>query len=158
MTPFLVLLLAFAIGVATGLRSMTPPAIVAWAAHRSWITLHNTVLSFIGATATVALFSLLAAGELVADKLPSMPSRTRPPVLIARLVLGGLSGAAVALAGAQSLAVGAILGAIGGIAGAFGGYLSRKHLVRALKVPDFIFAVLEDVVAIGGSLLIVLQS
>jgi len=31
------LLLVFGIGVVTGLRSMTAPAVVAWAAHLGWI-------------------------------------------------------------------------------------------------------------------------
>src|SRR5947209_15714853 len=48
MDPSQVLLLAFLIGVVAGLRSLTAPAAVAWAAHRNWINLHNTALSFMG--------------------------------------------------------------------------------------------------------------
>jgi uncharacterized membrane protein len=108
-----------------------------------------------GSTAAVVAFVLLAVIELIADQLPNTPSRTKPPGLIARIILGGLSGAAVAAAGAQSMVTGGILGAVGGIAGAFGGYQVRTRLVRALKVPDFVIAGLEDVVAIGGGLFIV---
>jgi uncharacterized membrane protein len=150
-----VLLLAFLIGVVAGLRSLTAPAVVVWAAHRNWLNLNNTPLAFMGSTAAVAIFALLAVVELVADQLPSTPSRTKPPGLIARILLGGLSGASVALAGAQSIALGAILGAAGGIAGAFGGYEVRTRLVRALKVRDIVIAVLEDAVAIAGGLFIV---
>jgi uncharacterized membrane protein len=157
MDPWQVLLLAFLIGVIAGLRSLTAPAVVAWGAHRGWIDLHNTSLAFMGATATLVIFALLAVAELVADQLPSTPSRTKPPGLIARIVLGGLSGASIAVAGAQPLAVGAALGAAGGIAGAFAGYETRTRLVRALRVPDLVIACLEDVVAIGGGLLIVSQ-
>jgi uncharacterized membrane protein len=155
MNPSEVLLLAFLIGIVAGLRSLTAPAVVAWAAHRNWIDLHNASLSFMGSTAAVVIFVLLALVELVADQLPSTPSRTKPPGLIARIVLGGLSGACVAVAGAQSMMLGALLGAIGGVAGAFAGYEVRTRLVRALKVPDLIIAVLEDAVAITGGLLIV---
>jgi len=70
-------------------------------------------------------------------------------------MLGGLSGACVAVSGAQSIALGAICGVAGGIAGAFAGYEVRTRLVRALKVPDFVIALLEDAVAIAGGLLIV---
>ena len=70
-------------------------------------------------------------------------------------MFGGLSGAAVAVAGAQSIALGIVAGVAGAIAGAFVGYEVRKRLVRALKVPDFVIALLEDAVAIGGGLLIV---
>ncbi|MGH9694563.1 MAG: DUF4126 family protein, partial [Bryobacteraceae bacterium] len=122
MIPSQVLLLAFLIGVVAGLRSLTAPAVVAWAAHRNWLNLHNTFLAFMGSTAAVVAFVLLAIVELVTDQLPSTPSRTKPPGLIARIILGALAGAAVAAAGAQSMAVGGVLGAVGGVAGAFGGY------------------------------------
>ena len=155
MSPSLVLFLAFLIGVVTGLRSLTAPAVVAWAAHRNWLNLHNTPLSFMGSTAAVVIFTLLAVGELIVDQLPSTPSRLKPPGLIARIILGGLSGAGVAVAGAQSIAVGAVLGVAGGIAGAFAGYEVRRRLVKALKVPDLPIALLEDAVAIAGGLFIV---
>jgi uncharacterized membrane protein len=150
-----VLLLAFCIGIIAGLRSVTAPAVVSWAAHRGWLNLHNTALSFMGATAAVAIFTILAMVELVADQLPSTPARTKPVGLIARILLGGLSGAAVALSGAQSAALGCVLGAVGGVVGAFAGYQLRTRLVRALKVPDVVIAVLEDLVAVAGALLIV---
>jgi uncharacterized membrane protein len=155
MSPSQVLFLAFLIGVVAGLRALTAPAAVAWAAHRNWIKLHNSPLSFLGSTSVVVVFTLLALVELVADQLPSTPSRTEPPGLIARIVLGGLSGAAVAASESQPIALGAVLGMAGGIVGAFAGYEVRTRLVRALKVPDFVIACLEDVVAIGGGILIV---
>ena len=158
MDPSLVLLLAFLIGVVTGLRSMTAPAAVAFGAHHGWLNLHGSPLSFMGSTAAVIIFILLALGEFVADKLPATPSRTAPVGLIARAVLGGLCGACL-VAGAQSiaysLAIGAVLGAAGGIAGAFAGYQVRTRLVKALKVPDFVIALSEDVVAIAAGLFIV---
>ena len=150
-----VLLLAFAIGVVAGLRALTAPAVVAWAAHRQWINLHNTTLSFMGSLAAVIIFTLLAVVELIADQLPSTPSRTAPPGLIARFVTGGLSGAAITLAGGQSLIAGVLLGGIGGIVGAFAGYQARTRLVKALGAPDFVIATLEDAVAIGAGLFIV---
>ena len=39
MNPSYVLLLAFLIGVIGGLRTMTAPAVVAWAANRHWLNL-----------------------------------------------------------------------------------------------------------------------
>ena len=155
MTPSHVLLLAFGIGIIAGLRSLTAPAVVAWAAQRGWLNVHGTSLSFMGSTAAVAIFTILAVVELVTDQLPSTPARTNPPGLIARILLGGLSGAAIALAGGQSAAVGACLGAVGGVVGAFVGYQVRTGLVRALKTPDVVIAVLEDLVAIAGALFFV---
>jgi uncharacterized membrane protein len=61
----------------------------------------------------------------------------------------------VAAAGLQSTAFGVVLGVAGAIAGAFAGYQLRSGLVKALKVPDLVIALLEDAVAIGGGLFIV---
>lgn len=150
-----ILLLAFLLGVVAGLRSLTAPAVLAWAAHRNWLNVHNTPLSFMASTAAMLIFVLLAVGELIADQLPSTPSRTAPPGLIARIVMGGLCGAGIAAAGLQSLVVGAILGIVGALIGTFGGFQVRTRLVTAFKVPDLVVATLEDVVAIGGGLFIV---
>ncbi len=146
---------ALLIGIVAGLRSLTAPAVVAWAAHLNWLNLQNSPLAFMGSTAAVVVFTLLAGMELVADQLPSTPPRTKPPGLIARIVLGGLSGACIASSGGQSLVLGACLGAAGGIAGAFGGYQARTRLVKALQVRDLAIALLEDAVAIGAGLVIV---
>jgi uncharacterized membrane protein len=155
MNPSQVLLIAFGIGIIAGLRSLTAPATVAWAAQRGWLHLQGTSLSFMGSTAGVAIFTVLAVVELVTDQLPKTPARTKPFGLIARVLMGGLSGAGVALAGGQSGAIGACLGAVGGIAGAFAGYWARTGAVRALKVPDFVVAVVEDLVAIAGGVFLV---
>jgi uncharacterized membrane protein len=155
MYPYQVLLLAFLIGVIAGLRTMTAPAVVAWAINRHWLSLHNSLFALMGSTAAVAVFTVLALGELVIDKFPSTPNRTALPGLIGRSVLGGLSGASIAASGAQPIALGAVLGVAGGIAGSFAGYNVRTRLVRAFKVPDFVIALLEDAVAIAGGLLIV---
>ena len=155
MNPSQVLLLAFLIGLISGLRTLTAPAVVAWAVHLHWLNLHDSPLAFMGSTATVVVFTVGALGELVVDKLPSTPNRTKPAGLIGRSLFGGLAGAAVAVAGLLSIALGAVLGAAGGIAGAFAGYEVRTRLVRALKLPDFAIACMEDAVAIGAGLLIV---
>jgi uncharacterized membrane protein len=155
MDPSYVLVLAFLIGVIGGLRTMTAPAVVAWAAKLRWLHLNSSPLAFMGSTAAVAVFTVLALGELVIDKLPSTPNRTRLVGLVGRGLLGGLSGASVAASGAQSIALGAVLGVAGAITGAFAGYHIRMRLVRALKVPDFVIALAEDAVAIAGGLLIV---
>jgi len=155
MVPSYLLPLAFGIGVIAGLRSLTAPAVVAWAAQRGWLNLHGTSLAFMGSTVAVAIFTILAIVEFVIDQLPSTPARTKAPGLIPRILLGGLSGAAVTLAGGQSAAIGACLGAAGGVVGAFAGYQVRTGLVRALKVPDFVIALLEDLVAVAGALFFV---
>jgi len=155
MNPSTALLLVFLIGVITGLRSFTGPAVVAYAAHAGWLNLTGTPLSWMGSTWALILFVLLALVEYVMDQLPSTPPRTATVGLSARCVMGALSGACVATAGSAGAAFGAVLGIVGAVAGAFGGYYARTGLVRALKVRDFVIATLEDLVAIGGGLFIV---
>jgi uncharacterized membrane protein len=140
---------AFGIGVTAGLRSLTPPAVVAWAAYLGWLSLNNTPLAFMGSIIAVIIFSALALFELFADLQPSTPKRTAPVPLIARILMGGLCGSCICAAAHQSLIVGAILGAIGGIIGAFAGYQIRRKLVTALNIKDLFIALLEDLVTIG---------
>jgi len=148
-----VFVLALGIGIVAGLRSLTAPAVVAWAAHLGWLNLHGTSLAFMGSTASVAVFSLLAIGELIADKLPTIPKRTAPVPLMGRVVTGGLCGACLCAAVGKSLVAGALLGAMGGAVGAFAGYEIRKRL--ALHVKDVVVAVCEDVIAVGLALFLV---
>jgi len=148
------LLLTFLIGFFAGLRSLTAPAMTAWAVHLGWLKL-TYPLSLIGSVPSVAIFTVVAVLELIADKLPNTPSRTSPPGLIARIVMGGLVGACVAVGGGERLFLGALLGAIGGVVGCFLGYKVRTGLVRALRTRDIYVALLEDLVTIAGSFWVV---
>jgi len=148
------LVFAFLIGFFAGLRSLTAPAATAWAVHLGWLKLQSP-LALMGSIPSVAIFSLLAVVELVADKLPKTPSRTAPPGLIARIIMGGLTGACVAVGGGKGTLSGAVLGIVGGVVGCFGGYEARTGLVKALHTPDISVALVEDLVAIAGSLWVV---
>lgn len=150
-----VLALALGIGIVAGLRSFTAPAAVSWAARLGWLNLEGSSLAFMGSSVAVAIFSLAAVAEYVADLLPKTPKRTALAPLTGRIVLGGLSGACLCVSGGQSLLAGAALGAIGGILGAFGGYEARVRLVKRLGVKDAFVAIAEDLVAIGLAYLIV---
>src|SRR5580692_3466420 len=112
---------AFLIGVIAGLRSLTAPAAASWGARLGWLRPENTWLAFLGFAATPYIISVLAIGELVADKLPKTPSRKAPPGFIARIVTGALCGAALGATSA-SLIVGLLAGVIGAIVGTLGGY------------------------------------
>ncbi|MGB6267215.1 MAG: DUF4126 family protein [Candidatus Acidiferrales bacterium] len=147
MTPIHVLLLALLIGFFAGLRSLTPAAVVTWAAHLGWMKFDRP-LAWMASAVAVGFFTILALVELVTDKLPKTPARTAPPGMIARILLGALAGAAVAMAGAA-------LGIVGALIGTFGGYQARTRLVRALGMPGYVVAVLEDLLTIGGSLWVV---
>jgi uncharacterized membrane protein len=140
---------ALAIGIVAGLRSLTAPAIVSWAAHLGWLNLHDSPFAFMSSTIAVVIFSLPAIGELIADMLPNTPNRTMLVPLLARILMGGLSGASLCASTGQSLLIGAVLGAIGGVIGAFGGYEIRRRLVRSLKIKDAFIGICEDLIAIA---------
>src|SRR5215204_7185634 len=150
----MMLLFAFLIGLFAGLRALTPPTAVAWAVHLGWLKLARPQ-SLIGSLPAVIILSLFAVTEFIVDKLPNTPNRTAPLGLVARIVTGGFTGACVSVGGGRSAFVGAGLGLIGGIVGCFAGYQARARVVRFLRQPDFNIALLEDLVAIGGSLFIV---
>ena len=135
MTSGVTLFLAFCIGMVAGLRSLTAPAVVAWAAHLGWIDLSASRLAFIGSAWAVGILTSLALLEWVTDQLPKTPARTTAVPLAARIVTGLLAGACIGIAGGSSLWLGALFGAAGGIAGAFAGYHARVGLVRAQIAP-----------------------
>jgi len=149
-----VYVLAFLIGVVAGLRSLTAPAVVSWAARLGWLHLENTWLAFLGFAATPYLLSVLAIVELITDQLPKTPSRKAPPGFITRIVTGALCGAALGASG-EALIGGLLAGVLGAVAGTLGGYEFRVRLVRAIGGKDLPIALLEDAIAIGGALLIV---
>ena len=146
-------ILAFLIGVIAGLRAMTAPAAVSWAARLGWLHLENTWLAFLGFAATPYVFSLLALGELITDQLPSTPSRKVPMQFGTRIFVGALCGAALG-APSDALIGGLIAGVLGAIAGTLGGAEFRSRLAKAFG-KDLPAGLLEDAIAIGGAFLIV---
>src|SRR5579885_2496576 len=71
-----VFLAAFLIGIISGLRSLTAPAVVAWSVQFHWISLRGTLLAFLGSWPAVGVFTFFAITEYLADKLPRTPPRT----------------------------------------------------------------------------------
>src|SRR5437588_13120385 len=98
-----ILALAVGIGVVAGLRSLTAPAAVAWAAHLGWLHLHYSPLAFMASTWTVILFSALAILELVAELLPNPPKRTAPGPLAALIIPVDLRSASLSASTKKSL-------------------------------------------------------
>jgi uncharacterized membrane protein len=143
--------LAFLIGVIAGLRSLTAPAVVSWAARLGWLHLDRTPLAFMALPLTSYIFTALAIVELISDKLPKTPSRKAPPGFIARVLTGALCGATFG-AVSDALAAGLFLGVFGAVAGTLSGYEFRKRLVRDIGGRDLPIALLEDAIAIGGAI------
>ncbi len=114
---------ALLLGLAAGLRTFSAPAALA---------LRTRPLSAPRRAVLAA-----AAGELIADKLPSMPSRLGRRGLSGRLLSSAVSGQLVA--GPR----GAVRGALAALAGALAGHTARG------RSPGWVAAVCEDGMAIA---------
>lgn len=140
------------LGMMTGLRTMTPIAVVCWFAYfgsdGGHLPLGGTWAFWAGKLVTAIVFTVLAVGEYVGDKRPRTPNRTAPGPLLSRIAFGGLVGAIAATGAKGSLAEGVLLGAVGALAGSFLGYHLRKYLVEWSGRPDWNIAVLEDAFAL----------
>ncbi|QNH18748.1 hypothetical protein HEP74_03922 [Xanthomonas sp. SS] len=141
------LVVALLIGIVAGLRAMTAPAVVSWAASLGVLPLVGTPLAFLGWRFTPWIVSLLAVGELVTDQLPGTPSRKVPLQFGTRIVMGGLCGAAVGMGGGLWVTA-MVAGALGAVLGAYGGAAARAAMAQRFG-RDLPAALLEDAVAIG---------
>ena len=151
----MLLLSAFLVGIVSGLRTFTPPAVVSWFARSGSLSVASSPLAFMGYRFTPIILTALALFELVMDKLPKTPSRKTPPQFIARILSGALTGATIGAAG-EALTAGIILGVVGAVVGTLGGAAMRARLAAAFS-RDLPAALLEDLVAIGLAIILLLR-
>ena len=137
---------AFGIGVVAGLRSLLAPAVLAWTAQKKFVTRSFPLAAFVSRPVSKKIIKL-AAGELLADKLPFTPNRISPGPLALRIASGAACGAAVSLLAQESAKEGALLGGAGALAGAYGGYYARRSFRR--NYPDLAVAIVEDALAVA---------
>jgi uncharacterized membrane protein len=136
------------LGVVTGMRTMTAMAVLCWFAHAGYLPLDGTWAFWAAKLVTAVVFTVLAIGEYIGDKLPKTPNRTAPGPLLARVIFGGLVAAIVA-AGIEGSGVEAVILGVGGaLIGAFGGFLIRREFVLRLGCKDWPVALVEDASAI----------
>ena len=147
--------LALLIGVVAGLRTLTAPAAISWAASLGWLDLSGTWLALFGHPWAPWILTALALAELFNDKLPSTPSRTVPTQFGARILTGALSGAAIG-ASAGALAAGLLAGVVGAVIGTLGGRAVRARLAATFK-RDLPAALIEDAIAVVSAWLIVVS-
>jgi uncharacterized membrane protein len=140
---------ALGIGFVAGLRSMTAPAAVSWAAGNGRLSLGNSPLALLDSARAEHITRKLALGEIVTDKTPLLPSRLRPASLVWRLVSGGVCGAAFSISDGAKPRDGAVLGATGALVGSLLGFAWRTRVLKQLHIPDLPGALLEDAIALG---------
>lgn len=140
------------LGAVAGLRTMLPWALIASAANRSGTSFlqHSpSPVRLLRSPVTLIGFSLAAVGELIADQLPSTPSRLAPGALAGRVISGALASAVVCLSAHRSPLAGMAIGAAAAGAGAVAGYSIRMTLGRVTSVPDHVWGAVEDIFALG---------
>jgi uncharacterized membrane protein len=119
------------LGLATGMRSLLPLAVLSTRHAHPW--------------GLRLLLLPLAATELVGDKLPGTGSRLAPGPLAFRIVAGALGAAWLTRSRRRLPPV--LAGAGGALLGALLGFRARTGLPSVTRTPDLPWAVLEDVSA-----------
>ena len=136
------------LGVTTGLRSMTPMAVMCWFAYLGYLPVDGTWAAWTALRWVAIVWTVLALAELVMDKMAWIPDRISKGPLLTRLLLGGLAGAVAATGLVGSAIEGVLLAVIGALLGAFGGYMIRRDLVQQVGFKDWQVAVAEDLFTI----------
>jgi uncharacterized membrane protein len=138
------------IGIIAGMRSASAPAIACYMLSKNKSDeLTNSPLKFMKSESLANVLKVLAIGELIVDKLPSTPPRIKPAGVLARVISGSLSAAAISKAKGSSAIAAAILGSTAAFASTFFFYFLRKRTGEKLKIYDQILGTLEDVLVIG---------
>jgi uncharacterized membrane protein len=140
------------LGAMTGLRAMTPMAVLCWFCYLHHLPIRHSWAFWAANLVTAIVFTVLAFGELIGDKLPQTPSRLDWGPLGARVVFGGLVGAIAATGLHGAAPEGILLGVTGALAGAFAGYHLRVAIKAKFGIPDLTVALAEDIFAVGLSI------
>ncbi|HEU4994135.1 MAG TPA: hypothetical protein VFT29_04920 [Gemmatimonadaceae bacterium] len=90
-----------------------------------------------------------ALGELVYDKVPSVPDRTSPASLLGRIMAGALVGAMVAGRTRRKRGESAVVGGFVAFASAHATYRLRRAL--SARLPAVAAALLEDAIVVGAA-------
>jgi uncharacterized membrane protein len=131
LTTTTALVLAFILGIASGLRVFTAPA---------------AVLLARGSPYGIAL-AVLAVVEYFIDLRPNTPPRTAPMGLTLRIASGAFVGFMIATGHNASGIAGGIIGVIGALIGAFGGLAVRRTAIARIgAIPA---GITEDIVTIA---------
>jgi uncharacterized membrane protein len=135
-------------GIIAGMRSGSAPALLSnhFCKHKN-NALRGSKWKWFCSKPASNIFSVMAAGEVLADKMPSIPDRISPPGLAGRAVSGALAGMVLDKATKGRTPVAPLVGAGAAIAAAFASFYGRKALSR--KIADRKIAVVEDLIVYG---------
>lgn len=136
------------LGIAAGMRSMLAPAIASNYFVQNDAKVEESPLKYLASESVAKILAVAAAGELIADKLPCIPSRISPGPLTGRAISGAICGAAICAASGERRDVGALTGGLAAVVSAFAFYNLRRKLSASTRLPDPVLALSEDLIAI----------
>ncbi len=105
--------------------------------------------NFLASPKITVVLGLLAAGELVGDKLPSTPNRTETLGLTARIFSGAFVGGLICAAHKKNVRVGSFIGVLSVITTAFAGQNIRSVIADRSGIPSAVLGAVEDAAAVG---------
>lgn len=135
------------LGAISGMRSMSALALTSRYLSRSPDRkVKMRFLNVLNEPRTADILTLLAIGELIADKLPIVPDRVEKPALFGRGLTAGIAGAALYDSAGRSAAVGGIIARSAALLSTFFSYKARMVAAEKTHFPDPLVGVLEDMV------------
>ena len=138
------------LGAVAGIRSMSAPAQLSRAASRGKTDgIEKTLFAPLASTRAARLLTVLAVGEVIADKYSGAPDRVSAPGLFGRAASGALVGAALFASSARQGKAGAALGLIAAVAASYPSYYLRVGLMERSNLRNWALGLLEDAFAEG---------
>lgn len=137
------------LGALAGFRSMTAPALLSsnLVKYRPQ-ALAGSPLRYLQKPLVAHGLKLLAAGEMVGDKLPQAPDRTAPKVLLGRALSGALVGAALYKVNHGKVWNGALVGTLSAVAATYASFYLRKSVDKETGLPDGLVGGAEDILTL----------
>ena len=138
-----------------GMRAMSAPALLSDELSRMPSnSLAHSPLHFLQSDAVATGLKVVAATELLGDKIPNVPDRIKPASLTVRALSGAVVGATVFTANKASTAKGALLGAAAAVAGTYASFYLRKAIKKYTNLPDSVSGAIEDAIMFSSGLAI----
>lgn len=135
-------------GILAGMRSSSAPALLSnhFCKHPS-VDLRRSKWKWFCSKRASGILSVMAVGEVLADKIPSIPDRISPSGLAGRALSGALAGFILDKATGGKTPAALWISAGAAIAATFASFYARKALSQ--KIPDKKVAVMEDLITYG---------
>jgi uncharacterized membrane protein len=147
---------ALLLGAVAGMRSQLPLALLGLETYRGRFDPGRSRLARrLDRPGGVIALGVASLGEIVGDKLPATPSRTRPGPFTGRVAIGTVAGAAVYRDAGRPVVCGAVAGGLAAAGGTLAFARARAALGRRTPVPDLAWGAVEDVLALTLGLLAV---